>query len=174
MEISTIILGACGGALSNFLLRIWQYRRDYWFSRVDYFCKTLEVASELAINYWCKEVSKNGNLQNREEDKKNEIKILAIQMLLDGMLETFISKFNIENQESIMKSMANLNSAMTGGDFQTSSLRTADYNRARDVSSCCSNILILVRKASDEVILSFSVIENIKKRMAEVKKIKSD
>ena len=151
MPFSSFVFGLIAGFLSSFGLRLWQYHRDHWLKRVDWFCERLEQTAVLATDYWC-DIGTSADAKNPENTslaKKREAQILGLQIRLDGLVESFINNFDYSHQISIRKMMVNWNSALTGGDFMSLAAKQ-DIERTREIQSICSDLFVEVRKASDK------------------------
>lgn len=148
-HIAPIIFGAVIGAISSsfagFLLRIWQYERDNWLKRVDWFCDTLEQAADIGTEYWCERGSENA------KDGVRAHRILGLQTRLDGLLATLSERFAHEDSEIVSSLMGKVRDALSGGSFMSGEEKP-DLNRAREVQASVSDLVIAVRKASDAAV----------------------
>jgi hypothetical protein len=138
----SVIVGAFLGISLNFLLRLWQYKRDNWLNRIDWFCETLEQAADLATEYWC-ELGKETT-----EDDTRAHRLIGLQTRLDGLLATLSERFDNKDREMISELMVQVRDALTGGSFMSESA-TKDVNRARDAQVSVSDLIIAVRIAAD-------------------------
>lgn len=136
------IIGAAFSSFTNLILRLWQYKRDNWLKRVDWFCDTLEEAADLGTEYWCLRGS------DPEKDSVRAHCILGLQTRLDGLLATLSDHFSNDDCKSIHSLMAEVRDALTGGGFMSSDGKQ-DPDRARGVQATISDLMIAVRRAAD-------------------------
>ena len=137
------MIGAALAFIANTALRVWQYNRDQWIGRVDWFCENVERAADLGTEYW--------SPSDEGIDGALAGKILGREILLDGILATLSNKLLPEDIPRLHARMSDFRNALTGGAFQSSAV-TADLDRAREIQSTASDLLIAVRRAADGAI----------------------
>lgn len=142
-----ILLGAFLTLVTTVGFRLWQYERERWTSRVDWFCDALDEAANLGVEYWIEA----GDGEDRSRDRKREVQILGYQMKLDGMLETFIDKLYVADAQTVRDQLGSFRDALTGGNFQSLGV-ASDPQRARDVQMTASDVLVKIRTSVDHKI----------------------
>lgn len=142
--LSGVLLGALLTLVSTVGFRLWQYERERWTGRVDWFCDALDETAILGVEYWIEA----GTGDDRAVDRKREVQILGFQMKLDGMLETFIDKLHRDDAKMVRSLFERFRDELTGGEFQSTAVK-ADHERARVVQMHASDLLVGMRKAVD-------------------------
>jgi hypothetical protein len=141
--ISTILGGLVTLAVS-WCLRLWQYERERWTTRVDAFCEISTEAAEAGVEYWLEA----GQNEKKFVDSKREIKILGYQDKLDGLLATFEDKLPEHDKIEIKRKLGLLRDALSGGAFQTHNVQV-DLNRAREVQAKATDLYVYTRHSAD-------------------------
>jgi hypothetical protein len=141
----TLIFGALIGLASSIGLRAWQNERERWVKRVDEFCELLVEASDEAVEFWI--ASPDPNIAR--EQRRREIRIIGLQIRLEGLLDTFLDKLSAADQDAVQRKVAALREAMTGGSFQSQN-NGLDFNKAREVQAVASELFVLARSATDQ------------------------
>lgn len=148
------IIGASVTALTNYLLRLWQYKRDNWLRRVDWFCETVEKTADLATEYWCFVDSETNS------DTIKAHKLLGLQNRLDGLITTLSWLLPEQESEKISSLMVIFRDTITGGEFLSEN-RSADTDRVRDLQVAASELIINIRKSADAMVAPSSELSKI-------------
>lgn len=147
---SVAVLAASLAFFSNFILRVWQYRREHWIARANEFSSLVEDVAAEASEYWCE----TSSVEGREGLPKREAKIIGLLMQLDGLFVAMDVFWESGERENLKNRLTALQVAVAEGEFQSQapiSLQ-AGAERARLIHSRAADLLLDVRGAVDEAV----------------------
>jgi len=147
-SVTGILIGAGLTIISTVIVRLWQYERERWTGRVDWFCESVDEAANLGVEYWIEA----GQSDADATDRKREVQLVGFQIKLDGILETFIEKMRKDDVGRIRELLQQFRDALTGGDFQSKSVKS-DLERARNVQFAASELFVCIRQSLDNTLM---------------------
>ena len=143
-KITSVLIGAGLTLIITLGLRLWQYERERWLERAEWFCNTVTEAADLGTEFWIE----IGAADKENLDRLREYQILGFQGRMDGMLATFSDKLFYEDRQNVVEKLGIFREALTGGAFQTK-LIAADLDRAREIQAVASELFVLTRQSAD-------------------------
>lgn len=132
MELKEIILGllsAVVGGISGFLAAWWQTKRaaisQELSNRIEDLCTSIGKLEEISCLYW-------QAYQDEQGRTPSEPYIVGLQTKIGILLDYLAKEYPSFKKEFIAKSLAEFDSACTGGDFGVANRKT-NSNRQREI-----------------------------------------
>jgi|GEM_PF-6783332 len=167
IDFSSLIAGAVGGILTSGTVRWWQYRRDLWLGRVERLCEVVEKAADSATIYWLTEPGKDKD----HAFKKMEAGLLGQQNKFDRLLTSVQERWRKADQDEIFRLSASFQDGLNGGTF-AGERKQIDDKRARAVQFDASELVVVIRIASDRSLTLWETIWHYIRKSARFAKAK--